>query len=82
MSLKQKTTLSTLIMIAGMLTAAVGAYTHVAMALIGAAVLFAGLLLHLRWYRCPHCGAFLGRDSIPNFCPSCGVAIDPDRKTP
>ena len=81
MSLKEKTRLTTVIMLAGALVGCVGAYINLTVTLIGAAMMVGGLMLHLRWYRCPHCGASLGRNGIPRFCPNCGETIDPDEKS-
>lgn len=80
MSLRQKTTLASVIMIGGGILGFAGSYIHVALAAVGIVILFAGVFLDFRWYRCPHCGASLGRNAIPRFCPSCGKPIDPDAK--
>ena len=40
-------------------------------------VLLAGwVALELRWWRCPECGAFLGRVERMNHCPNCGEELD------
>lgn len=35
----------------------------------------AAIAVDLALWRCPHCGANLGRDA-PKFCPSCGHRLD------
>lgn len=82
MSLREKSRLTTIIMLAGAVVGTVGAYINLTVTLLGAALMIGGLLLYLHWYRCPYCGASLGRNGIPKFCPNCGEAIDPDEKTP
>lgn len=81
-SLREKSRLTTMIMLAGAALGTIGAYINLTVTLLGVALLFGGLWLHLRWYRCPHCGASLGRNGIPKYCPGCGEAIDADRKEP
>ena len=38
---------------------------------VGVIVLIGGLVSHLIFYKCPHCGIFLGR-SGGDYCPYCG----------
>ena len=39
----------------------------------------AGVLLHLCWMRCPHCGRHLDRNN-GQYCQNCGKRIDWDAK--
>ena len=41
---------------------------------VGVVILLVGLVIHLRYYRCPACGKFLGRDAVAH-CPHCGSKI-------
>lgn len=41
---------------------------------VGVVILLVGLVIHLRYYRCPACGKFLGRDTVA-YCPHCGSKI-------
>ena len=50
------------------------------LAVSGAALMIAGLVLAFGWLRCPCCGESLclgGRipTSLPNFCPRCGKPL-------
>lgn len=37
------------------------------------------LAIQLRYWRCPSCGEFLGRD-VPRCCPNCGEKLDLSKK--
>ena len=39
----------------------------------------AGVLLHVLWMRCPHCGSWLERND-GEYCQNCGKRIDWDAK--
>lgn len=82
MSLRQKMTLADILGIAGLLLVVAGVYTDggAPATLAGLAALCGGVFLMFRWKRCPSCGAFLGRSSLPKFCPGCGKEIDADAK--
>lgn len=42
-----------------------------------AAVLLGMLLFERTYWRCPHCGRFLGRlDAKASFCPFCGEKLE------
>lgn len=48
--------------------------------LIGAILFFAGMVISVKYYRCPHCGIHLGRmpvskNVISPFCPHCGSRL-------
>ena len=45
-------------------------------ALLAALLLIPWVALELRWWRCPKCGAFLGRMEKKNNCPQCGEKLD------
>ncbi len=38
------------------------------------ALIFAGLIQHMIFFRCPSCGGHLGR-GLPNYCPHCGEKL-------
>ena len=45
--------------------------------IIGLILIIAGILWHLLFVRCPHCGSpFRLRGGIPRHCPECGKYID------
>lgn len=46
-----------------------------AMSFIGVVLMCAGLMVKLRYCRCPHCGGFIGR-SNGGFCQFCGKKIN------
>ena len=43
---------------------------------IGTLIIFSGLMVLLIYYRCPHCGRYLGREGGLTYCPYCGKALD------
>ena len=46
---------------------------------ISCALVVGWVILHHRWWRCPHCGAYLGRyDMKISYCPHCGEKIHLD----
>ena len=48
-----------------------------ALAVIPLAVIM--LVFHFLFYRCPHCGAYLGRNLPDGFCPRCGKKLGDSR---
>ena len=67
LSLNQKTILYFLFVIPAIILMAAGANTE-------------HFINHIRWWRCPYCGGFLGRDRGA-YCKDCGHEIDYDAKT-
>ena len=62
---------------AGAVTAVVGAVIpFVPTVIVGAAVCIAAVLFHGIFYRCPHCGRYLGRITPSAYCRHCGKKID------
>ena len=44
------------------------------LSILGCLVIGAGLILHIKWVRCPHCGAWVGK--YPGeFCKNCGKKL-------
>ena len=40
---------------------------------VGAVVfMLMGAVIHVQFYRCPHCKALLPNGRLPETCPSCG----------
>lgn len=44
--------------------------------IIGFVLLVVGVVILFKYYRCPHCGEFLGRDEMGKCCPHCGKALE------
>ena len=51
------------------------AYIYEPLIIIGAIVMFSGLIPHFRYNRCPHCVKQLGRNEAA-YCQHCGKPID------
>ena len=49
---------------------------------IGTLIIFSGLAVLLIYYRCPHCGRYLGREGGLTYCPYCGKALDAPVEAP
>lgn len=66
-----------LIFITGVIIAFLGILLSetTALMIIGIVVMFAAVIFHFIFYRCPHCGAFLDR-STGEFCPQCGRKVN------
>lgn len=45
------------------------------LAALALALAAAMTLLHLRLWRCPHCGSYLGRIGCAEYCPRCGKRL-------
>jgi len=45
-----------------------------ALSVLAALVVFAGLLLHMKLVRCPHCGEWVGKHP-GEYCKHCGKAL-------
>ena len=45
------------------------------LAVIGIVVMLLALLCHILFYRCPHCNAFLDRNT-GEYCPHCGEKVN------
>ena len=44
---------------------------------LGAAVALSAIVIELKYYRCPHCGAQLWmKAGLPAYCPHCGKKLD------
>ena len=51
----------------------------VVLASIGGVVMLGGCLVDIIYYRCPHCGFYLGKGRLPyGYCKFCGGPIDND----
>lgn len=61
----------------GMLVALSGIAMNeqVAVIMMGLLTMFASLIYHVLFYRCPHCGKFLDR-STGEYCPACGKKVN------
>ena len=68
MSLRQKDYIIAALAIGGLFAA-------MANGVVGAVMLLAALGLYNIWWRCPHCGKFLGRKHELH-CRYCGKAVD------
>lgn len=45
--------------------------------ILGLALIIIGMIWHILFVRCPHCGNHLSlRRAIPRYCPWCGKRID------
>lgn len=66
-----------LILAVGLLSALCGIVWNEQTTLIitGLLIMFASILHHVVFYRCPHCGKFLDRSS-GEFCPACGKKVN------
>jgi hypothetical protein len=42
---------------------------------VGIAIMLAAFAVRFAFYRCPHCGNYLGR-SFGDYCPSCGKELN------
>lgn len=56
-----------------------GLFAALANGVVGAVMLLAALGLYCVWWRCPHCGRFLGRKHELH-CRYCGKAVDRSAK--
>lgn len=43
--------------------------------IVGIALIAAGLATMFRFCRCPHCNAYLGRNTNASYCPRCGEKL-------
>jgi membrane protease YdiL (CAAX protease family) len=44
--------------------------------ILGMALFIAGAIMHIHYWRCPSCNAFLGRRvTIPEYCAECGKKL-------
>lgn len=43
--------------------------------MMGLLTMFASIIYHVAFYRCPHCGKFLDR-STGEYCPGCGKKVN------
>ncbi len=43
---------------------------------IASAAVIAEVILRLRYWKCPHCGRYLGKAMWPQYCKYCGKKID------
>lgn len=72
MTLRQKDYIIAALAIGGLFAAMVNG-------VVGAVMLLAALGLYRVWWRCPHCGRFLGRKHELH-CRYCGRAVDRSAK--
>lgn len=80
--MNQKNWLCVGIMTAGVLLFMLAAGANNArqgISLLAALVVFAGLLLHMRLIRCPHCGEWVGKHP-GEHCKHCGKELPWDEK--
>ena len=54
---------------------AVASYMWEPLAIVALIGFIAYLVIRYRYYRCPHCGRYLGRDT-GDYCRRCGKRID------
>lgn len=43
--------------------------------IVGLLVMFSSIIHHVIFYRCPHCGKFLDRNT-GEYCPGCGKRVN------
>ena len=74
---KQVRVVSFLVLAVGALIAfsGIGLGEKTPVILTGLLVMFASVILHLLFYRCPHCGRYLDRNT-GEFCPYCGKKVN------
>ena len=53
----------------------VGEPDSTVLCVIGILLMLGGCVFRVVFYRCPSCGAYLGR-GLPEYCPHCGAKID------
>lgn len=46
-----------------------------ALSMVGLLIMFSSIIYHVIFYRCPHCGIFLDRNT-GEFCPGCGKKVN------
>ena len=77
MSLRKRYKILRMIVLALTALAVIGALMRLKwVILLAALLLIPWVALELRWWRCPKCGAFLGRMEKKNNCPQCGEKLD------
>ena len=79
LTLRQKEYVDAAILAAGILIMLAGRIGPVMLLLVGFLAMLGAVVLHMCWWRCPHCGQFLGRDK-GEYCQHCGKKIDYDKK--
>lgn len=76
MKLKMVNIIFALAVVVGAIVSGIGStYNMQWMAFLGIAIMCGGLIVNVMYYRCPHCGTYLGR-SRGNFCPYCGESLE------
>ena len=53
----------------------IGALYSVVLAVAGMILMICNMLFYFLFYRCPHCGRYLDRNT-GEYCPHCGEKID------
>ena len=71
---RQAGKLRDILLIVGFVVMLMG-YYHKAFLIAGACIACSCLIPHFLFYKCPHCGRFLGRNE-GEFCQHCGKRID------
>ena len=49
-------------------------------AYFGGSICILAILFDVLFYRCPHCGKYLGKNSTSGYCPHCGRKIYEDEE--
>lgn len=66
-----------IILLGGLLGAVVPETAFIVFLALGTAVALSAIVVELKYYRCPHCGAqLLMKAGLPAYCPHCGKKLD------